>query len=253
MPGSCIGDLKPMKVLIGVITCHKHSAFQQAIRNTWLPHTPKEVDVRFFSGRGAKREPREDEVFLENAGDEYLDLPEKVKAMFTWAYEHGYDFAMKLDNDVVLKPQEWYNGFYRDDFSGYGDVNVKNGEIKTPWGFAYVLSRKAMELIVNAPLPGQPGSMWSTSHSNDEAFVSSVLHWNGIYLHNDSRYVLFRGKPTERDLSKVHRPLRRPRPMEKECQAGAFATCIYLNWNGFHMTPDEEILREFHRVFSEGK
>src|SRR5580692_4411553 len=101
-----------MKVLLGIINCHARPNFQQAIRDTWLPSTPEGLEVRFFLGRGATRDPKPDEVFLD-CGDAYLDLPEKVQAMFKWASENGYEYAAKCDDDVIVRPTQWYNNFLR--------------------------------------------------------------------------------------------------------------------------------------------
>ena len=49
----------------------------QAVRATWWPDIPPNVDGRFFFGRGADREPLPDEVFLD-VPDNYECLPHKV-------------------------------------------------------------------------------------------------------------------------------------------------------------------------------
>lgn len=240
-----------MKALLALVSCHSREDFSDAIRNTWLPLAPRELDVKFFRGRGAKRPPKEDEVFLD-CGDAYLDLPEKVKAIVTWAYDNGYDYVAKVDDDVVVKPKEWYEGFSRADFSGWRDPGCKPGEIGTPWGFFYVMSRKSMELIKKAPLPGREGSTHNYVHGNDEAWISTILHCNSVFLHSDNRYFLYLG---ERPKETNPRPLRAPKrlkpPIPKPTE-NWFATCVYLNWTGWHNTGPEAILREFHRIFREG-
>ena len=210
---------------------------------------PEGLDIKFFRGRGATREPKNDEVFLD-CGDAYLDLPEKVKAVVTWAYEQGYDYVAKVDDDVVVKPQEWYNGFMRTDFSGWQDPGCKPGEIRTPWGFFYVLNRRCMELVVKAPLPGRPGALHNHVHGNDEAWVSTVLHYSGIFLSSDPRYFLYTGEKSTGKRS-LRAPLR-PAPTPRVPVPNYFAVCIYLNWTGWHNTGPEVILREFHRIFKEG-
>jgi hypothetical protein len=215
------------------------------------------LDVRFFRGRGATREPLEDEVFLD-CGDAYLELPEKVKAAMSWAYKNGYDYTAKVDDDVVVKPKEWFSGFLRVDFSGWQDPGCKVGEIRTPWGFFYVLSRRSMELVVNSPLPGSPGALHNYVHGNDEAWVSSVLHCKNIFLTNDSRYFLYMGKRPKEEYPK--RPLRAPiRPLAPTVVPNWFAACVYLNWpdchnvgTNNHSIDTKAILTEFYKVFKEG-
>lgn len=237
-------------MLLAVINCHSREEFSDAIRSTWAPLVPAEVDLRFFRGRGATRDPLPDEVFLD-CGDAYLELPEKVQAVMRWAYENGYDYAAKVDDDVICKPSQWYAGFHRADFSGWQDPGCKVGEIKTPWGFFYVLSRRAMELIINAPLPGRAGALHSHEHGNDEAWVSSVLHYQNIFLTSDPRYFLHLGEKPPPPRRPLRAPIR-PSPPVRRPVENYFAACIYLNWSGFHATGTDVILREFHKVFKEG-
>ena len=252
-----------MRVLLAIVSCHKRQEFTDAIRSTWLPQKPAEMDVLFFRGRGATRDPLLDEVFLD-CGDAYLDLPEKVQAIMKWAYEHGYDFAAKCDDDVVVKPREWYYGFQRSDFSGWQDPGCKSGEIRTPWGFFYVLSRRSMELVIEAQLPGRQGAHHTYCHGNDEAWVSTVLHFKGLFLSSDPRYFLYMGekpkageghgswKPGEEAKRSLRaRPPRNTAPVRVPV-LDWFAACVYLNWSGWHDTGPEIILREFHKIFKEG-
>jgi hypothetical protein len=212
---------------------------------------PSTASVKFFRGRGALREPLDDEVFLD-CDDSYAGLPNKVQEIVRWAYSNGFDYVLKCDDDVVLRPSAMLSSdFSHYDFTGCQEPSCKPGEIRTPWGFCYWLSRKAMKLVIDSPLPGKMGSIHSHEHNNDEAWVSTVLHYKGIFLHSDVRYYLHTGKPEPRPELQCKRPLRRPKPPEKVPVDGAFAFCVYLNWDGFHMTPTEVIVREFYKLFSE--
>ena len=237
---------------MAVVSCHAREGYSNVIRSTWLPLFPKDqADILFFRGRGATREPLEDEVFLD-CDDSYEGLPEKVQSIVRWAYEHSYDYVLKLDDDVVVKPRELLaSGFEKWDFVGGLETACKPNEIQTPWGFAYWLSRKCMRLVIDTPLPGQPGSTHPQWHNNDEAWVSTILHINGIFLHNDHRYWLHRGDrvPPKRSL----RAPKRDYPLSKQPPVDVFAICVYLNWGGFHMTPTEEILREIKMLFERYK
>lgn len=209
------------------------------------------LDVRFFFGSGATREPNSDEVFL-HCDDSYLGLPEKVQGILKWAYDHGYDYVAKVDDDVVVDPVQWLaSGFENYDFVGPKNEWVKPGEIVTPWGFFYVLSRKATKLCVDAALPGQPGSVHSYKHNNDEAWVSTVLYTNRITLQEDQRYFLHRGPQiNKRPLNRGLRPLKRtPTPRPKPVE-GTFATCIYID-SGLHNVPTEDRVKEFYKVYKE--
>ena len=234
-----------------MVTCHSRPEFLDAIRRTWAPLVPATADVFYFFGRGATREPLKNEVFLD-CDDSYDGLPNKVQEIMRWAYNHGYDFALKCDDDVVLRPEALLSsGFTNNDFTGCKEPSCKPGEIKTPWGFCYWLSRRSMELVINSPLPGLPGSIHSHTHNNDEAWISTILHYKGIFLSSDERYFLYLGRPSPPASATQARPLRRPKPPEKLPVSGAFAFCVYLNWEGWHKTPTHAILNAFHKLFTD--
>ncbi len=245
-----------MRTLVAVVSCSADEPYRKAIRETWLPTVQSgSLDVVFFMGMGAVSS-LPDEVVLE-CRDDYEGLPNKVQEIVRWAYVHGYDFVMKLDNDVVLLPNSWaISGFEHFDFVGGAEPACKPGEIQTPFGFAYVLSRRAMELVLSAPLPGNVGSTHPLGTGNDEAWISTVLYINHIYLHGDLRYFLHRGLSQIRKPVPGHpRAIRRDkqRPMLPTPVGGTFAWCMYLNQSGWHQTPVEEILKEFHRVWESVK
>lgn len=227
-----------MKVLLAVVNCHSREEFSNAVRNTWLPHTPKEMDVRFFRGRGATREPLADEVFLD-CRDDYEGLPNKVQEIVRWAYEHEYDYVAKVDDDVAVNAKKWLEGFQRCDFTGCKEPACKPNEIQTPYGFFYVLNRHTMKLVIDEALP---------THGNDEAWVSTALYKKNIFLSHDARYFLHRGgrpKPAVRSL----RAPKREVPLVVLPPADVFALCVYLNWNGFHQTPREVLMAEYYYLY----
>lgn len=236
-----------MKILVAIVSCHSREELSNVIRRTWLFPIPQGVDVKFFRGRGSKTEPLEDEVFLE-CGDAYEDLPEKIQAIFSWAYDHGYDYCVKCDDDVILKLREWSENFIEKDFRGWQDPACKEGEIKTPWGFLYTVSKKAMRLVMDAKLPGTEGSLWNHWHANDEAFVSSVLHYNGIFLTHDPRHYIWQGDKTlSRGLPR--RPLRGAVTIKTvTIDPSIYATVIYLKWN-VKNADMETIVKEFYKVW----
>ena len=240
-------------MLLAIVSCHTREEYSNAVRSTWLPSVPPELDVKFFRGRGAAREPLSDEVFLD-CDDSYNGLPNKVQEIMRWAYEHGYDYAAKVDDDVVVRPREWYQSFKRCDFTGCQEAACRPGEIRTPYGFFYVLSRRTMQMVISAPLPGNPGSTHSHWHNNDEAFVSTILHINGIRLQHDSRYFMFRGRRIQSTNTKrsLRAPPRIAMPVDTP-PSDWFAICIYLNWSGWHQTPMEVNLGEFKRIWKESQ
>lgn len=236
-----------MKFLIAIVSAHTREEHAEAVRSTWVPKVVG-ADVKFFRGRGALREPKDDEVFLD-CDDSYQGLPNKVQEIIRWALARGYDFVLKIDDDVVVSPFKMLaSGFWQHDFVGCKDVmGVKPGEINTPWGFCYWLSRKAMELVAVAPIPGLPGSTHSYHHNNDEAWISTVLFVNGIHLHSDNRYFLYRGKRPVAEVVRSLRAPKRPDPQELLPSDDCFAICLYID-HGFHDMPAEKIVAEYYRM-----
>jgi hypothetical protein len=237
------------KCLLSVVTCHKRPEFSNAVRSTWYQLRDHQADVKFFIGREGEGPYREDEVVLD-CDDSYLGLPNKVQEIIRWAYDHGYDFVAKIDDDVVVNPQAYMaSDFQEHDFVGPQNPWVKAGEIRTPWGFFYTLSRRAMKLVIDAPLPGRQGSTHTYSHGNDEAWISTVLHINGVFLHEDPRYFLHRGVPLT-PRPRGLRPLNRPRPAVPVPVPGTFAWCVYID-SGLHNVPSEDMLKEYFKIWKE--
>ena len=230
-----------MKTLIALITCHSRGAYADAQRDTWVKKLPESLEYRFFLGP-SNREPKADEVFLD-CDDSYGGLPSKVRAVVRWAMEHGYDYTVKIDDDTVLNPSAFLNsGYERHDFTGH--VNDDKSKVLVPWGFCYVLSKRSMEIMAQAPLP---------PNNNDEAWTANNLVGHGIVLHNEPRYYLHRGK--RRDfIPKAPRPLRAPPRltlMEEDTPGNGIAYAVFLHWSGFHATPDEVNIKEYYKLYKE--
>jgi hypothetical protein len=233
-----------MKTLIAVVHCRTRQLYMNAIRSTWLPTVPEgKADVRFFVGRGEHREFPEDVVELD-CDDSYIGLPEKVRAIATWALAHGYDHALKCDDDVVLLPSKLLDsGYNAYDFVGHR--NSSKQDPVPPYGFCYWLSRRAMQIISTSALPND---------GYDEGWVRTKLFEHGIVLHHDPRYFLHFGKKEEY-VSK-----RRPLRFQRENTAlltkpveGTFAWCMYIPWLGYKNLSAERNIEEFNKVWNSVK
>ena len=230
-----------MRALLAMITCHTRQAYADSQRGTWLCKLPEGLDYRFFLGPSG-RIPEKDEVFLD-CDDSYMGLPSKVQAVCRWALEKGYDYIVKVDDDVILRPYELVAGdFQYHDFSGR--LNGDRDSVQIPWGFCYTLSRRAMIIMADANLP---------KDNNDEAWCAHTLSTHGIVLHNQPRYCLHRGR-REDFIKPTKRPLRaplRPRLIYEGIHKDALAYCIFLHWFGYHSTSDEMNIREYHKLYKE--
>src|SRR5271168_4131804 len=140
-----------MKTLIAIINARHREAWRTAIRGTWLSQVPEEADARFFMGVGEQRKFAPDEIALE-CSDKYEHLPEKVQSIARWALLHDYDYMLKCDDDVVLRPKSLMeSGFERYDFSG--KANRPPQPYVVSFGFNYWLSKKSMQIVAQAELP----------------------------------------------------------------------------------------------------
>lgn len=185
-----------MKILIGLVTCHqyKYAAHDSAghktgpdeiranaARETWYKSFHKyrdQLDLKFFYGWGAERDPEPDEVFLD-APDTYYELPAKVRAMFKYALDAGYDYCLKMDDDIYFRPSNFLRFFQPVDYCGH---ELESNTLKWASGAAYVVSRRSMQLVVDTP--------WDkTWNSAEDQATGKILAANGIQLTHDHRYL----------------------------------------------------------------
>lgn len=191
------------KILVAILTCHRLDYYindltveynksrcldQQArvntIRNTWVKDLG-DIDYKFFYGTKLRRldvkpnqrpssikpapplrEPLPDEVFLD-CGDGYTSNPEKMKAICSWALEHGYDFILRVDDDTFIYPRLFKTDFESYDYSGSSTKDFH------PGGCMF-LSRRAMQLIVSAPI---------TTYA-DDVWIGQVMRDNNVPMHS---------------------------------------------------------------------
>ena len=170
-----------MKTLIAVITCHKYRSRMEAQLATWAGEPMSEgMDIRFFLGRGESPIHPQD-VFLD-VDDNYGALPAKVKSMVQWAYNEGYDYVFKTDDDVYIRPERLAAAIpVGKDYVGRRRDGAKPGDVPYCSGMGYWLSRKAMEAIIDGSYTG--------SHAEDVC-TANILHAAGIHPENDKRYVV---------------------------------------------------------------
>lgn len=186
-----------MKILVGIATCrsfaysagdqagHRNSPDNPRIQTVldtwyklWAEKYSDKFDVKLFVGTG-DQEVRFPNLVELDAPDGYMDLPAKVKAMFKYALASGYDYCLKLDDDVLLCPQNFLKLFQPVDYCGY---ELESDTLKWASGAAYVVSRKAMQLVVDTP--------WDvTWNSAEDQATGRILATNGIPLTHDHRYL----------------------------------------------------------------
>jgi hypothetical protein len=180
-----------MKILIAIKTCHRYAARAQAQRETWIPRLAAAipsgwtVDLRFVVGRppaGAPPGPLGPDVTRLEAEDGYYELPGKMRALFQWAQERGYDHVFTCDDDVYLVPERLLaSDFAAHDYSGR--LRGPSGAFPAPYasGFAMWLSRGAVEILAAAPIG---------AHRRDDRWIGNVLWEHGIHCHREPQFVI---------------------------------------------------------------
>lgn len=183
-----------MKILIAVKTCHKYRHRADAQRATWVPDV-QGADLKFFLGEKRGYVAQDDEVLLP-VDDGYLALPQKAKATFEWALEHGYDYLFHCDDDTYVRPERLLaSGFESADYSGR--LRGPSGIWLAPYcsGFAYWLSARAMRAVVGKPFNGDTA---------DDRFIGNALAEAGLQGRLDPRYMVMKCDETKLPGEKGH-------------------------------------------------
>lgn len=156
-----------MRVLIGIPSRNENVEKRQACRETWLSSC--EVPFLFFlSGISSTSS---DEVSL-NCVDDYLS--HKVQIICRFALDRGYDYLFKCDDDTYVNTFRLLeSGFEGNDWVG------RNCGHYTQGGAGYWVSRKALEILANAPK-----SEWRS----EDRWVGRTLLAAGLKITHDERY-----------------------------------------------------------------
>lgn len=230
------------KALIAVVNARtRQNTWAAAVRSTWFDLVPKELaDVKFIVGRGEGEVPLD--TLTLDCDDSYQGLPSKVQAIARYAASQGYHHVLKLDDDVIIKPNALLSSGY-DKYQYSGRANRRpNAEnpFWVPMGFAYWMNSVCMDIISKATLP---------NNNDDERWVAESLHRHGIELHDDKRYHLYMGGLLERP-PRVNRPLRIGVASQNlETINNGFAWCTFMEVGGVpQRIPVEEKIKEFHKI-----
>lgn len=172
-----------MKWLIAIMSCHQpqYVAKTVAQRCTWVEQVKDFADVVFFRGRNYSQPDFSNEVWLD-VDDSYSGIPEKVRGIFAWGAERGYEYISKCDDDVYCIPSRLkelprkgdYVGRFRGPCGGYPADFAS--------GFFYTLSHKAARIVANTSVKQD----WM-----DERFIGNLLAMKGAECWSDqSSYVV---------------------------------------------------------------
>lgn len=159
-------------MIILINSCHRDRADgRQAVnKETWL--SKWKVPYKFVIGGG---EAACGDELIVDTEDGYQYMPDKHKAGFQWALDHGHDYAVQTCTDTYVHvPRLFLSNYGAHDYIGYA---CEEGHASGGAGFC--LNRRAMQAIVKAPIGGTGyGDLW----------VGQQLAKAGIKLHQDHRY-----------------------------------------------------------------
>jgi hypothetical protein len=172
--------------------CQNMKLRRTAIQETWLQNSP--VDYRFVFGRTTDiLSP--DEISLD-CDDGYYYLQQKVQAVMRHAYNLGYDFVIRCDDDTYIDlPQLLKTDFAKHDYSGYKMSGSPGAGFAH--GGCYVVSRKAMRVIFETvPRLDEYEDQW----------VGQELAKRAIRLHHmpEFKIVKFELTPADYGLVALH-------------------------------------------------
>ena len=171
-----------MKILIAIITCENNAymGYPQAQRDTWLKDINKypELDYRFFYGDGnptgedetvpygqylahlaawpkygyikppVQFVAKEDEVVLTNTPDDYGHHAYKTRNKLRWAAACDYDYVLTGNDDMYV----YLDRLMSSDFEKYDYIGRYASDTFLHGGPGIMLSRKSIEILVNAPV-----------------------------------------------------------------------------------------------------
>src|SRR5579859_360219 len=159
--------------VLALFTCHAFAERQRSVYDTWFPAaTARGYRTEIFDGNRL------------GVRDDYESLPVKTQALFRWAVAEGVERLVKIDDDTYVNmarfeiPNVDYGGQLTppsDDGSGRaGAGRAPAGTHPFPYagGGAYVVSRRAMEILARAPI-----NDWA-----EDRWVGNTLARNGVQL-----------------------------------------------------------------------
>jgi hypothetical protein len=180
-----------MKLLIAISSCYdfEKNGNNQVLRDTWLPDAG---DYKFFFGTGQGAEDATlppDAVLLPDVYDDYGHLSAKTQASLRWAAERDYEFVYRCFPDTYCRPERLSScGFEAYDY--YGDFRTEHctPDNYPSGGPGYVLSRRAFELLLTAPIEG----VHRVAHYAEDLWVGQILNRHrelGLRYFDDQRFV----------------------------------------------------------------
>ena len=109
-------NTKRVKMLIGVLSCHKYRARREACLETWANVKHRhDVDLVFVLGDGQSPWPVRDGCLLHcPCPDDYDSLSMKTRWLCLWAIaNYRFDFLFKCDDDTYVNVDRLLNAIHK--------------------------------------------------------------------------------------------------------------------------------------------
>ena len=182
------------KLFLGVFSCHKYKYTNSdlakdwftrpkadrlsGIRNSWLKDVT--CDYKIIKGIGDEALRQPDELFL-NCMDDYHHSTDKLRALIKYTFDRGYDYLLKVDDDVYVYWDRLMQNVPTADYVGGGPFGPGDTYCS---GATYWLSRRSMSILLTSP-----AGCWA-----EDRWAGEALNRNGIKCAFDTRYHVV--KPT---------------------------------------------------------
>lgn len=165
----------------------------QGIRDSWLKDVT--IDYKFFYGFSQSRKPGVDEIFLP-CPDDYHHSYEKIRGVLQYTLDNGYDYLIKVDDDVWVYWDRLAAYMPTADYVGSGrgfavKENFSTFRVDFAPGFTYSLSRRSMEILL-----ASPQGAWA-----EDRYVGESLRRAGIPLTVEDRFHLVKPTRTNQYIS----------------------------------------------------
>ncbi len=197
--------------LLCLYSCRAHLETRVAtIRQTWAPLLAR-MGVPFLVFVGGGDGTRGGDVVALDCPDDYEGLPQKTLAMMRWVYDNTrFSHLVKVDDDCLLDPQEWFGDLAHRGVDYYGrPLHRVRGQMDRAWhmaksssprgrleldkspepstyadgGSGYALSRRAMAALLDAAASPEGQELIALSFMEDK-LVGDLLARRGIWVEN---------------------------------------------------------------------
>lgn len=148
---------KKPQIVVGICSCVSMKNRRDAIRQTWLRHSPSNIICKFFLGSNPLLEGDGVDTIILDSPDDYEHLPKKVFDFFRYALEnYEFDWLFKCDDDTYLALDR-LEELIDSEYELIGDIALEKRGAPSG-GAGYLMARSLVEKIVECQNVPETGS-----------------------------------------------------------------------------------------------